>query len=176
MKILINAGHSLTGADHGAIGKNGLWEAKANANIALLVKKYLKGIDSVIFQQDKSLNEVIKFANANDFDFAISIHCNASTSREANGVETLYYPTSEKGKELSNCIQNELVKITQLRDRGIKPRGDLAFLKKIKCVSVLVECAFISNPKEEQMLKNDYSLFAQGIVKGILGYIKESDL
>lgn len=173
MKILINAGHSLKGSDHGAIGKNGLWEAKANANIALLVKKYLKEIDAVIFQQNKSLNEVIQYENNNSFDLAISIHCNAALSREANGVETLYYPSSEKGKELANCIQNELVKITELRNRGIKTRSDLGFLKRTKCVSVLVECAFISNPREEQMLKNDYSIFAQGIAKGILGYIKK---
>ncbi len=170
MKILINAGHSLTGADHGAIGKSGLWEAEVNANIASFIKKHLEG--SVLFQQNKSLNEVIKFANENNFDFAISIHCNASTNREANGVETLYYPTSAKGKNLAGCIQNELVKITKLRDRGLKTRSDLGFLKRIRCVSVLVECAFISNPKEEQMLKNNYSMFAQGIVNGILAYIK----
>ncbi len=173
MKILINPGHSIEGIDHGAIGKSGLWEAKANANIALLVKRYLdrKGIDSVIFQQKKSLQEVIKYENANNFDLAVSIHCNAATSAQANGVETLYYPSSQKSKKLAGYIQEELIASTKLRDRGIKKRSDLGFLEQTKTIAVLVECAFISNKREEQMLKNDDELFAKGIADGIIKYI-----
>lgn len=174
MKILINPGHSIEGLDHGAIGKSGLWEAKANANIAQLVKCHLcrKGIDSVIFQQKKSLQEVINYENANKFDLAVSIHCNAATSTQANGVETLYWPSSiGKSKKLAECIQKELVAETKLRDRGIKKRTDLAFLEKTKTTSVLVECAFISNKREEQMLKDDCDLFAKAIANGILKYI-----
>ena len=171
--ILINPGHSVVGADCGAVGKNGLWESKATANIAKLVQRYLghKGIESVIYQQKNSLNEVIKVENENVFDFGISIHCNAATDRKANGVEVLYYPTSKDGKELAQLIQTELVKETKLRDRGVKARSDLGFLKRTKSVCVLVECAFISNEKEEQMLKDDYSIFAQGIVKGIMKWL-----
>ena len=171
--ILINPGHSVVGADCGAVGKNGLKEAQVNANIAKLVQRYLggRGIESIIYQQKNSLNEVIKIENENVFDFGVSIHCNASTNREANGVEVLYYPTSKNGKELAQCIQDELVKITGLRDRGVKARSDLGFLKRTKSVCVLVECAFISNEKEEQMLKDNYSIFAQGIVKGIMKWL-----
>lgn len=166
--ILINPGHG--GSDCGAVGKNGLKEAQVNSNIAKLVQRYLghKGIESVIYQQKNSLNEVIKVENENVFEFGISIHCNAATDRQANGVEVLYYPTSNKGKELAQLIQTELVKETKLRDRGIKPRSDLGFLKRTKSVCVLVECAFISNEKEEQLLKDNYSMFARGIVKGIM--------
>lgn len=168
--ILINAGHG--GSDCGAVGKSGLQEARVNLNVAKLVQRYLgnRGIDSVIFQQTKSLNEVIKVENDIDFEFGVSIHCNASTNRDANGVEVLYYPTSKKGKELAQCIQDELVKKTGLRDRGIKPRSDLGFLKRTKSVCVLVECAFISNEKEERMLKDNYSLFAQGIARAIIDW------
>lgn len=167
MRVLINAGHG--GLDCGAVGKNGLKEAHVNANVALKVQSYLKdrGIDSVVFQQTKSLNEVIDLERKGNFDIGISIHCNAATDRTANGVETLYYPTSEKGKELAGYIQKELIKITGLKDRGIKERSDLGFLRLTKRPCVLVECAFISNEKEEQMLKNNYAVFAQGIVKGV---------
>lgn len=175
MKILINPGHSIEGIDHGAIGKTGLWEAKANANIASLVKCYLcrKGVDSVIFQQKNSLQEVIKYENANKFDLAVSIHCNAATSSQANGVETLYYPSGVgKSKKLAECIQKELVAITKLRDRGIKKRPDLAFLSQTKTTSALVECGFISNKREEQMLKDDCDLFARAIANGIIEYLQ----
>ena len=172
MRILINAGHG--GKDCGAVGKTGLKESHVNANVAKKIQTYLKdkGIDCVVFQQKNSLNEVIDFANKNNFDYGISIHCNASTNREANGVETLYYPTSKKGKELARVIQDELVEQTKLKDRGIKERSDLGFLRKTKCPCVLVECAFISNDKEEMMLKNDYAIFAQAITRGIVKGVK----
>ena len=167
MKILINAGHG--GKDCGAVGPTGLKEAHVNLNVALLVQSYLKGrgIESVVFQQEKSLNEVISTVNKGGFDIGISIHCNAATDRKANGVETLYYPTSKTGKALADCIQKKLIEKTDLKDRGIKARSDLGFLKRTKCPCVLVECAFISNEKEEQILKHNYSIFAQGIVKGL---------
>ena len=85
----------------------------------------------------------------------------------------MYYPTSKRGKQIAQCIQEELVKAVGLRDRGIKPRNDLAFLKKIRKTSVLVECAFISNLREEKMLKENYDLFAQGIANGIIKYMKK---
>lgn len=172
--ILINAGHG--GSDCGAVGKNGLQEAKVNLNVAKLTQRYLgnRGIESVIYQQKNSLNEIIKIENQTNFEFGISIHCNASVDRSANGIEVLYYPTSKKGKELAQCIQDELIKKTGLRDRGIKARSDLGFLKRTKSTCVLVECAFISNEKEEQMLKDDYSIFAQGITLGIVKYLENS--
>ncbi len=173
MKILINAGHG--GSDCGAVGKNGLKEAQVNLNVALLIQRYLKnrGIESVVFQQTKSLNEVIDLERKDNFDFGVSIHCNASTDKTANGVETLYYPTSKKGKVLADCIQKKLVEKTGLRDRGLKARSDLGFLRRTKSVCALVECAFISNPREEEMLKNNYSIFAQGVALGIVNYINE---
>ena len=118
MRILINAGHG--GKDCGAVGKNGLKEAYINNKIASLICDYLDNVNTVVlFQQKKSLNEVIKLCNIGNFDFAVSIHCNASSNRQANGIETLYYPTSTKGKELANCIQQELVK-TKTEALGFK--------------------------------------------------------
>lgn len=175
MRILINAGHG--GNDCGAVGKKGLKESFVNLNVAKLVKKYLndKNISCVVFQQEKSLNEVINFCNTNKFDFGVSIHCNASIDRQANGIETLYYLTSKYGKKLADLIQQELVETTHLKDRGIKPRSDLGFLKRTNKVCVLVECAFISNEKEEELLKNNYSLFSQAITRGIVKFIENED-
>ena len=175
MTILINAGHSEI--DCGAVGRTGLKEADVNMNIAICVQRYLKdkGIESYIIRQDKSLFDVIRYCNtySKDYEFAVSIHCNAAETGHAHGTETLYYPTSKRGKEIAQCIQNELVKTVGLRDRGIKARKDLAFLKKIRKTSVLVECAFISNLREEKMLKENYDLFAQGIANGIIKYMKK---
>jgi len=173
MTILINAGHSAT--DCGAVGRKGLKEADVNMNIAKCVQKYLKdkNIDSVIVRQNESLNEVIHYCNTNKFDFGVSIHCNAAESGHSHGTETLYYPTSKYGKQLAQCIQEELVKAVELKDRGIKPRKDLAILKRTKRVFVLVECAFISNAREEKMLKENYNLFAQGITRGIMKFIEK---
>jgi len=36
--------------------------------------------------------------------------------------------------------------------------------------AILIECAFLSNPKEESMLKNQPELFAGAIFEGIREY------
>jgi len=57
------------------------------------------------------LNEKVKFINteANDTSVAIEIHSNAWEPNKARGIETLYFPGSEKGKILAACIQKALL-------------------------------------------------------------------
>ena len=100
------------------------------------------------------------------------MHCNRFTNSAAHGEETFYYPTSAKGKNLAECVQKSLLKSTELFNRGCKMRRDLHVLKCTKAPAVLVECAFISNPVEEKLLKNYPEAFAKGIFEGLKNYIK----
>ena len=101
----------------------------------------------------------------------ISVHCNSFSTPSANGVETLYYPTSKNGARLAECVQNALLKQTGLFNRGCKMRRDLHVLKATKSPAILVETAFISNPEEEKLLRDKPEIFAEGIFKGIENYI-----
>lgn len=166
---MINFGHG--GTDCGAVG-NGLKEAEVNKTIGETLARYLKsyGYTVVTYQQTKSVNDVWKFENQDNYDLFISIHTNSFNST-SNGHEVLYYPTSTKGKNLAQQIQTSLVKNVGLRDRGIKPRKDLCVLKRTKSIAVLVETAFISNPNEARLLREKPDLFARAIAIGVKNYL-----
>ena len=167
MKIFINAGHG--GTAPGAVSKKGIKEKDITQKVSSILACQLiqKGFNVEFFQQSKSLTEVSQAENTSNSDLFISIHCNSFTNETANGVEVLYYPTSTKGKKYAQLVQKELVNITKLNDRGIKPRTDLHVLKRTKSVAILVELAFLSNPKEEKLLIENPEMFANAIVSGI---------
>lgn len=167
MKIFINPGHG--GTDPGAVSKSGTKEADITAKIADILYNRLKlnGYSAEIYQQKKYLTEVSQMENKSGATCFISIHCNSFGNETAHGTEVLYYPSSGKGKTLAAIMQEQLVKITGLTNRGIKPRADLHVLKATKAPAILIETAFISNQKEENLLKNTPELFASAIWEGI---------
>lgn len=167
MKIFINAGHG--GNDPGAVSKSGNKEADITAAVAELLAEKLRiyGYPVETYQQKEYLSEVSKKENQSGATLFISIHCNSFSDPEANGIETLYYKSSKKGLERAKIFQSELVKVTGLRDRGVKPRGDLHVLKATKAPAVLVELAFLSNPEEEKLLIAKPEIFANALWKGI---------
>lgn len=59
--------------------------------------------------------------------------------------------------------------------RAAKPDAGYYILKNSKGVAIIVECGFLSNPQEAQMLVNsDYQKkVAQAVAKGILSYLGE---
>ncbi len=172
MKIFLNPGHG--GKDPGAVSKNGLKEKDVCKTICDILAKKLKadGHSVIVYQEQKTYFEVTQQENKSGAELFVSVHCNSFSNSAAHGVETLYYPTSVKGKKLAEFIQNSLLKSTELFNRGCKMRRDLHVLKATKAPAVLVECAFISNTVEEKLLKNYPEAFATGIFEGLKNYIK----
>ena len=167
MKVFLNAGHG--GIDPGAVSINGTKEAIITYDICTKLNDILikNRYNTTIFQQKKSILEISQKEHLSNSDLFISIHCNSHYSKTANGVEVLYYSSSKKGKIYANIMQNTLVAETKLRDRGIIPNKTLYVLKETKAPAILIELAFISNPKEELLLKNNQELFINAIYKGI---------
>lgn len=167
MKIFLNAGHG--GKDPGAISKNGNKEADITKKVcSLLAYELIKnGYNIEFYQQEKSVTDISEVENTSNSDLFVSIHCNAAVNETANGAEVLYYPTSVKGKKYAQKVQDELVNITKLRDRGIKARSDLHVLKRTKAPAILVELAFLSNTHEEMLLVDYPEMFANALLKGI---------
>lgn len=172
MKIFLNAGHG--GKDCGAVSKNGLKEKEVCKKICDLTAEILrqKGHSVIVYQEQKTYFEISAQENKSGADLFVSVHCNSFATQTAKGIETLYYPTSIKGKRLAEFIQNSLVNHTKLTNRGCKIRKDLHVLKATKAPAVLVECAFISNPDEEKLLRDRPEIFAESIAEGIENYKK----
>ena len=176
MKIFINAGHG--GSDPGAVSKNGTKEKDITNNVAAFLAFELikKGYKVEFFQQERNITEVSAAEVTSNSDLFISIHCNSFSNPSANGLEVLYYTKSKKGKAIAQTLQNALLSMTNLKDRGIKGRDDLHVLKRTLAPAVLIELAFISNEKEEKMLLETPEVFALGIAAGIEKIKKNKDL
>ena len=105
-------------------------------------------------QADTPLMTRINMANNAKCDMFISIHYNAYQSKWGShgGLETLYNPKSIEGKRLATIMQDELIKETKLRNRGIKARTNLGVLNHTKMVSVLPELGFMDNLDEAKLM------------------------
>ena len=173
-KVFLGVGHG--GKDPGAVG-NGLHEADLNLAIALSCKDELErhgvivGMSRVTDENDPVGDEA-KECTAFKPDLAVEIHCNAGGG---DGAEA-FYRANGGGWELAKNILAEIVKIGQ-NSRGAKTKTNAQgkdsyyFLRNTDCDDVaLVECAFIDNTKDIQIIDTPGEQKAMGIAiaKGVL--------
>jgi len=175
--IVLDPGHG--GRDPGATA-DGINEKNLNLRITARLFILLKNLGfkvKMTRSDDRylSLGDRVKIANNVKADIFISIHCNAAISNKANGIETLYYPGSDKGKILAKEIQNTLIDKLNRTDRGIKTRPDLFVLKYTSMPAVLIECGFITNAEERKLLTADRyrNDIAAAISDGVGEYYKK---
>ena len=167
MKIFVNAGHG--GADSGAVSKHGFKEKDLTRSVAgfLVQMLIMADYDVEFYQQTNSVNQVVEAEKNSNSHLFISIHCNAATNNSANGVETLYYPTSGTGKVIAEIMSDSISEYMELKNRGAKERKDLRVLSGTKAPAVLIELGFLSNEDEEKLLVNEPYSFAAAILKGV---------
>lgn len=171
-KLCLDAGHG--GKDQGSTGPTKLLEKDVNLYVAKAVSALFNQKFSVFQTRDRdvtiSLSERSSLANKNKADILVSIHCNSFTNKEASGVETYCYKMGGQGEKLARLIQKNMVAMTGLSDRGVKEKN-LHMLRETKMPSALVELAFLSNPKEETLLKTE--VFRKKCAQAIASAIKE---
>lgn len=178
-KICIDPGHG--GTDPGAVN-GALTEKYVNLEIALELKRLLvdKGFKVYMTREGDVFETPLakaKKANAAGADIFISIHCNSSADAQAEGTETLCFDGGGECYNLAKAIQESLVSLLKLRDRGVKIRPELTVLNSTKMPAVLIETAFISNGKEKKLLMD--SAFrkkaAKAICEGLCVYLGMGD-
>lgn len=173
-KVFISAGHG--GSDSGAVG-NGFKEKDLNLSIAMACGNYLKskGLEvqmSRVKDEDDDLNQEARESNAFGPDLTVSIHNNAGGG---DGVEAWYSIVGGLGKTCAENILAEVVKIGQ-NSRGAKTRKGsngrdyYGFIRQTKAPAVIVECAFVDNATDIQIIDTEPERIAMGeaIAKGIL--------
>lgn len=169
--IVIDAGHG--GYDVGAIGANGSYEKDLTYLTAKELERNLKALGvNVLLTRIKdefiSLGSRASFSNISNADAFISIHYNSFKEQpDVTGIETFYY--YEESKALANYIQQEIIKNTNSRDRGVE-HGDLYVLRKNTRPAVLLELGFISNKESENKLKT--KAYQKQIVTGIINGLR----
>ena len=177
LTVAVDAGHS---ADPGAIGPTGLMEKDANLQLALRLKDDLKArgarvVMTRIGDEDVPLYERPSIAVAQDVDLFVSVHNNAVPDgidpRKRNGTSTYFYHSFSG--DLARKVHRRLVHATKLDDYGLT-RGNFAVIRPTQYPSVLVECAFIILPDQEEMLTEEdfQKRTAEGIADGISDFIQ----
>ena len=169
--IYLDAGHG--GSDPGAIG-NGLHEKDVTLDIALRTKKELEAAGYTVIMSrttDKylSLSERTNHANRVNADIFVSIHINAGGG---TGIETYKMangPKPSQSNKLATHIQNETIKQTGMRDRGVKD-ANFHVNRESKMPSALVEVGFIDRVSDANKLKQ--ASFKNKAAKGIANGIK----
>lgn len=172
--LVLDAGHG--GMDGGAVAADGTAEQDINLSIALRCRELagLYGIPTVMTREDtqslrydpeKSIrqNKVADIRaraeitqNTRNPVF-VSIHLNKFTDAAYHGAQVFWSKNNQEGKILAESIQSSLIAgISDGNKRAAKQAVDSIWLMKtLTCPAVIVECGFLSNAQETELLKQD---------------------
>lgn len=172
--IVIDAGHG--GEDGGAIGQNGVYEKDINLSIAKQLDQMLRsaGYETVMTRTEDillydrnsdykgrkkilDLAARLNIAKEQKNAVVVSIHMNAFPQTQYSGLQVYYSPNHAESVTLAQSIQS-LAKETLMpqNDRKVKPSGGNIFLlDRCEHPAVLVECGFLSNVQECDLLSTE---------------------
>lgn len=195
--LLIDPGHG--GIDGGAESDAGVTEKEINLAIGKYIRELAEADGWKVVmtrEEDVSLGETnsktIRSKKTADLIarreiirkvnplVAVSIHLNSfKQDRSVRGAQTFYPAGPEdqivymESKKLAESIQEQLIAgIADGTDRVALAKRDLLMFKNPTVPMAIVECGFLSNPQEAELLANeDYQRkLARCIYEGILKY------
>lgn len=174
MFIGIDMGHTVSGANYGAVGI--LKESEQTRVLGNKIINLLKGLGNTVINctVDKAMSNTdsitkrINKANSQRLDLFVSVHFNASNG-SGNGTEVL----TANGKymiEADRILKN--ISDIGFKNRGIKdgtsPRR-IGVINSTKSRALLVEVCFVDNKSDAERYKLNVDNIAKAIVEGITG-------
>lgn len=106
--------------------------------------------------------------------FTVSIHQNSYPQESVKGAQVFYYGQSQEGKKLAETLQTSLAEaLNPQNKREAKANENYYLLKKTESPTVIVECGFLSNYEEAELLASEeyQQKVAKAIEAGILKYL-----
>lgn len=192
--IVVDAGHGEP--DGGAVSENGIKESDLNLQIAEKLKVKLENENFKVVMtrenennvadlavQNSSIREIktadlnnrVKIANESNATLLVSIHMNKFQDSKYRGWQTFYSQSSEKGKKLAESIQESIKGNVQIENNRTALKIDgIKIIDKSVIPAVIIECGFLSNYEECELLQDDgyQDKLAEGIKIGIEKYLK----
>lgn len=188
--IVVDAGHG--GVDGGMAGTDGVDEKDINLSIAWKLRDALKDSgfevimtregDEGLYEEGSSQKKVQDLQNRCKIiaeaspALTVSIHQNSYTDPSVCGPQVFYYSTSQEGKRLAGVLQEVLNQALSV-DNGRKAKGNDSYylLKRSEGVLNIVECGFLTNPKEAELLQEEayQQKVADALCLGIRQYLSE---
>ena len=180
--IVIDVGHG--GKDSGTVYKN-IKENDINLDIALKLKKELikLGVEVIMTREGdydlsspgslrrkkSDFDNRIKLINESKADMYISLHINYLDNPKYYGGQVFYIDSNQR---LANIIQDEFIRqlSSPLKVRNMD--DNIYMYKKLDIPGVLIECGFMSNVKERNLLVTSkyQSKIVKCIIDGLINY------
>ncbi len=173
--IVVDPGHGGDSTED-TVGPRGLQEKHVNLDISLKLVDLLKNAGAQVYITRTEdvfvpLSKRADLANQVKPDFFLSIHQNFFANPSISGTEIYYHRGDEEGKALGNNILDEISKTLNTVPRGVKI-ADFYIFREITSSALQIEVAFLTNPNEEQKLKDEDIQYkaAEAIMKGLIRY------
>ena len=168
--IVIDAGHG--GEDGGAVSCTGVMEKQINLEIALKLNDLLRFLghrtrmirtddrsvytagDTIARRKVSDLRERVRIVEESGDAVLVSIHQNLFPDARYSGAQVFYGPAGQ-GQALAEALQASFRQsVNPGSSREIKQAKGVYLMEQITCTGILVECGFLSNPQEENLLRS----------------------
>ncbi len=173
--IIIDAGHG--GVDGGTTSCTGVTESNLNLEIALRLNEFLHliGIDTkmirttdcsvytsgetIAAKKVSDLKERVRIVESTRNSILVSIHQNYFAQSIYSGAQ-VFYGNHKESRTIASKLQKTLVNtVNPGSKRTEKNAKGVYLMEHVSCPAILVECGFLSNPKEEALLRSaDYQI------------------
>ena len=185
--IVLDAGHG--GKDDGAVNSK-IIERDLNLILVKKLEKELVSQGAIVYLTREDENDLstttvnrkrsdlynrAKYIDKISPDMYISIHLNSSSSPSWRGLQIFYTSKNEKNKLIAETITNHLKeKMSNIRE--IKKDNTYYMYKHISSPGILIEAGFISNPRDNYLLRNEeyQDKLIISISEGIEKYFKNN--
>ncbi len=187
--IYLDAGHG--GKDGGADYED-TYEDELVLNITFLLRDKLENIGYTVYltrdgdydladtDGNRKRQDIIKrtkLINDSDASLYLSIHLNSSPSSTWSGAQVFYNDKLKENMILSEIIQTNFANILDNTSREAKPIRGIYLVKNVKKIGALLECGFLSNALERELLKTEMyqEKIAMSIYLSILEFYQETN-
>ncbi len=175
--VVLDAGHG--GGDQGTSGGEVL-EKDINLAVVKKLAELLQDEETtVIFTREDDtkigLEERAAFANENEADLFVSLHCNyCEDDAGVQGLECYYREDSAEGEKLANLVVQAVEEEEQIVNRGTRT-ANFRVLCRTQMPAVLVEMGYLSNADERgKMAEEKYQEMVAGrIAEGVRRMLEE---
>jgi len=171
--LILDAGHG--GEDGGAVSYSGAAESNVNLQIVLRLDQimgfygvapvltrdgdyaiYSEGMDTLRKKKVSDIRNRVALIEGYPQATLISIHQNSYQDPKYTGAQVFYAPT-ESSRPFAEYLQKCLAAGLEPDNQRVATKipSSVYLMNHISCRAVLVECGFLSNPSEDQLLQSE---------------------
>ena len=168
--IIIDPGHG--GVDGGATSCTGVLESTINLEISLRLQDILELLgyrtdiirktdisvytsgNTIAAKKVSDLKNRVNIINNTPYALVLSIHQNYFGDGRYCGAQ-VFYPATDGSEQLAKQLQKVITATINPGSTRVAKRVEGVYLMEhIQCTGILIECGFLSNPTEEELLRS----------------------